>query len=135
LTSRDENIEAEAKAAQARDALGQAFFYLHFAVMIYIVAGWLVPSTVALWFYAAFLPLVTVQWWFNRNSCVLNNLESFLRTGRWRHAGNAEEGAWLRTLAHNALGLDVTPLQMDVFTYAVMAVLWALGIWHLLHPW
>ena len=56
-------------AAEKRDALGNLCFYLHFAVMIYIVAGWLVPFRGALIFYLCFLPAVAVQWQFNRNSC------------------------------------------------------------------
>jgi hypothetical protein len=117
--------------AGARDLLGTVCFALHFAVMIYIVTGWLAPSRIALLFYAAFLPAIAAQWWFNKNSCILNNLESFIRTGRWRHSGNEEEGAWLQTLARNALGIDATALQVDVFTYAVLVLLWGLGFWHL----
>ena len=117
-------------ASEGRDALGNFCFYLHFAVMIYIVTGFLIPLRAILAFYLVFLPLVTVQWWFNKNSCVLNNLESFIRTGSWRHAGNPEEGAWLLNLARDALGLDAKPWQVDVFTYCVMVTLWLLGAWH-----
>jgi hypothetical protein len=65
-----------------RDALGAFCFYLHFAVMIYVAAGWLIPGKAVLAFYLLFLPVVVVQWWFNNNSCILNNTESFLRTRR-----------------------------------------------------
>ena len=68
-------------AAEKRDALGHLCFYLHFAVMIYIVTGWLVPLDAALIFYLCFLPAVAVQWQFNKNSCVLNNIESLMRSG------------------------------------------------------
>ena len=86
-------------AAEKRDALGNLCFYLHFAVMIYIVTGWLVPFRGALIVYLCFLPAVAVQWQFNKNSCVLNNVESLIRSGRWRDPNNKEEGAWLQTLA------------------------------------
>jgi hypothetical protein len=117
---------------ETRDLLGNFCFYLHFAVMIYIVTGWAVPASAALVVYLAFVPAVALHWQINKNSCVLNNLESFLRRGIWRDPSNREEGAWLLTLARDTLGIPVTPGQMDVFTYSVLAVLWGLGLWHLL---
>ena len=54
-------------AAEKRDALGNFCFYLHFAVMIYIVTGWLIPFPAALCFYMGFLPAVAIQWQFNKN--------------------------------------------------------------------
>jgi hypothetical protein len=135
-TAPDEDVPALATTApsplEKRDLLGNFCFYLHFAVMIYIVAGWAVPFAPALVFYLAFIPLVALHWQINKNSCVLNNIESFLRTGVWRDPNNREEGAWLLTLARETLGLPVTPVQVDIFTYAVLAGLWALGLRHLL---
>src|SRR5215469_5739136 len=81
---------APSRAAGARDALGNFCFYLHFAVMIYILVGWGAPYRPALLFYLAFLPAVAVQWQFNKNSCVLNNVESLIRTGQWRDPHNKE---------------------------------------------
>jgi hypothetical protein len=118
--------------AEARDALGSFCFYLHFAVMIYIVAGWLVPLHVALLFYLVFLPAVAVQWQFNKNSCVLNNIESMIRSGQWRDPHNKEEGAWLLTLARNVTGIAFQPWQIDALTYALLVVLWGAGLSHLL---
>ncbi len=113
-----------------RDPLGQLCNFLHLALMVYIVLGWLVPVSAALVFYLAFLPAVIVQWWFNRNACVLNNLEALIRTGRWRDPTNREEGAWLLTLARNTLGIPVTAAQVDAFTYAVLVLLWVLALLH-----
>ena len=117
--------------ATARDALGNVCFYHHFAVMIYIVVGWAAPLSAVLIFYLVFLPGVAIQWWVNKNSCVLNNIESLIRAGRWRNPASREEGAWLATLAHDALGIAATSLQVDVFTYCVLALLWGLAAWHL----
>lgn len=82
--------------------------------------------------YLILVPALALQWRFNRNSCVLNNLESLMRSGRWRDPGNLEEGAWLATLAKNTLGLHPTPMQMDVFLYSVLTLLWGLGLTHFL---
>jgi hypothetical protein len=123
---------ADAVARKERDALGRTCFLLHFAVMVFIVSGWAMPWRSALLFYLAFVPVVTLQWQFNRNSCVLNNLESLMRTGTWRDPTNEEEGAWLRTLAKDVLGIRVRPAQMEAFIYMVMLVLWCLGLAHFL---
>lgn len=124
---------AEVAGRARRDALGQACFLLHFAVMLYIVTGWAVPQRKYLIFYLVFVPAVAVQWQCNRNSCVLNNLESLMRTGRWRDLANREEGAWLLTLANNTLRLRLRAAQVDVLVYVLLLALWGLGLGHLLH--
>jgi hypothetical protein len=124
--------DANEAGAAGRDLLGNVCFYFHFAVMLYIVLGWLAPLRGALVFYLVFVPGVALQWQFNKNACVLNNLESWLRTGSWRDPNNREEGQWLLTLVRDVTGLRFTPAQMDAFTYGVLAMLWGLGLWHLL---
>jgi hypothetical protein len=121
------------EAPQKRDLLGSFCFYLHFAVMIFVLSGWLLPWHPMLIFYLVLLPAMVAQWLFNKNSCVLNNTESWLRTGQWRDSRNVEEGAWLRTLARNLLGWEMAHWQVDAFTYTVMGSLWLLGLGHFLH--
>jgi hypothetical protein len=129
MTVTPENDESGLAVSETtRDALGWTCFVLHFAILLYIVFGWLAPWHGVLVFYVVFLPAVAVQWLFNKNSCVLNNLESLIRAGRWRDPENAEEGAWLLTLARNTLNIKATPAQMDAFIYVVLALLWALGL-------
>ena len=118
---------------ERRDLLGHFCFYLHFVVLVFIVGGWAIPYRPALWLYLAFIPAVAVQWQFNRNSCVLNNAESWLRYGTWRAEQNAEEGAWLMTLIRNVTGIALTRRQVDFLTYGVMGLLWLAGLWHLLY--
>lgn len=120
---------------QKRDLLGHVCFALHFAVMIYIVAGWLVPWRPALVFYLLFIPAIYMQWQANKDACVLNNIEGWLRTGRWRNADvNPEEGAWLLTLANNVTGLEITAFQINVLTYSVLTLVWLVALarlfWH-----
>lgn len=127
-----ENAGAEAERfGVRRDLLGHVCHLLHLGVMVYIVLGWVVPVHAALLFYLAFLPLVVVQWWSNKNSCLLNNVEALIRTGRWRDPTNREEGAWLLTLAQS-LGIPLTATQVDILTYGIIALLWALAALHLL---
>ena len=117
------------RLAQKRDLLGHLCFTFHFAVMIYIVAGWLVPWRPALAFYLLFIPAIYMQWLVNRDTCILNNVEGFMRTGRWRNKeNNPEEGAWLLTLATNVTGLEITTFQINVLTYSVLALVWLLAL-------
>ncbi|HEX4859942.1 MAG TPA: hypothetical protein VFV07_01810, partial [Rhizomicrobium sp.] len=116
---------------EKRDALGNFCFYLHFAIMIYIVAGWAIPVHATLYFYLAFLPAVAAHWQINKNSCILNNTESWLRYGTWRSEQNAEEGVWLKTLIKNVTGLELAAWHVDLITYGIMALLWAAGFSHL----
>lgn len=120
---------------QKRDVMGNAFFYHHFVMMIYIVLGWAIPLRPLLWFYVFFIPSVVLQWRMNKNTCVLNNIETFIRTGRWRSAPgkNTEEGGWLWTLARDKTGWDIPHIAMDVFIYALMGTFLILGLSHLEH--
>ncbi len=115
-----------------RDLLGQFCFYLHFVVMIYIVSGWALPWHAVLAFYLVFIPGVFLQWQFNRDTCILNNTENWLRTGKWRDKeNNPEEGTWLLTLAKSVTGLALTSRQMNMLTYGVLALVWLLALAHL----
>ena len=119
------------EAPVRRDALGHAFFWHHAGVMAFIALGWLSPWRGVLIFYLVLLPAVALQWQLNRDSCVLNNLESFIRTGLWRDPANAEEGAFLLELVRRVTGWNVRQQAMNGFIYTAMAVFWGLGLGHL----
>ncbi len=114
-----------------RDLLGQCCFWLHVAVLLFILAGWAAPVRWLLAAYLAFLPLVVLHWKLNKDACILNNLENWLRHRRWRAPEtNAEEGAWLRTLIAGATGVTLSPPAMDALIYGAMAAFWTLGWVH-----
>ena len=116
-----------------RDALGKFCFWLHLAILAFIILGWSIPSRGVLIAYLVFLPAVVLHWKLNAGTCVLNNLESWLRYRRWRAPErNPEEGAWLRTLIRSLTGIVLTRARMDVIIYAVMGLCWALAWRHLL---
>lgn len=124
-------VTPEQRTTAQRDLLGRVCFATHVVIMLYIVGGWALPTRAALVFYLVFVPAVALHWQLNKNACVLNNVESLIRTGRWRDPANHEEGAWLLTLVRAVTGLTFTPAQMDAFSYAVMAVLWGMAAWRL----
>jgi hypothetical protein len=115
-----------------RDGLGRFCFWLHVIVLLFIMGGWALPVRGGLIAYLVFLPLVMAHWLFNRGACALNNLENWLRHGRWRAPEtNPEEGAWLRTLIANQTGIVLTRAAMNAVIYAAMVLFWVLGWAHL----
>ena len=109
--------------------------WLHIALVFFALLGWVVPSAPWLLAHLAFIPGLVGVWLVNRGSCPLNNIETWLTTGQWRNADNAEEGSFLVTLVERYLGLHPTQLLMDRITYGLMALasivswvhLWLLG--------
>ena len=124
-------IGEDATATERRDALGHVFFWHHLVVMGFIVLGWLAPWTWLLIFYLTLLPAVALQWQLNQDSCILNNIESLIRTGRWRNPANPEEGAFILELARRITGYDISRDGMNAIIYTAMAVFWGLGLGHL----
>jgi hypothetical protein len=110
------------------DLLGIFFFVFHLGVSVYIILGWMIPSASALTFYLAFLPLIAMQWLVNRGSCVINNLESFLRSGRWRNPGHGGEGQFLSMVFAWWFGWRVRRGHFDAASYSALLILWGLGL-------
>src|SRR3984885_14808830 len=116
-----------------RDALGQTCFLVHIIILVVIVLGWAWPEPHWLIAYLIFLPLMVIHWKLNRDACILNNLENWLRHRRWRApATNREEGAWLRTLLGDVTGIRLSRGLMDTIIYGAMGLFWLLGLAHFL---
>ena len=122
------SIDFQEPAGPRSDLLGVALFVFHLAVGAYILTGWAIPSVYALTFYLVLIPAVVTQWIVNRGSCVINNLESWLRTGKWRHPSNPEEGQWLQMLILWAFGIRAESRHTNALAFGTMAVLWLLGL-------
>ena len=74
-----------AQANQARrDGLGQFLFLSASCFSGFIVLGWAIPARGVLIAYLIFLPRHVLHWKLNRDACILNNLENWLRYRRWR---------------------------------------------------
>ena len=112
---------------QHRDALGRACFIVHFVPLLYALTGWLARDRTWLIVYLIFIPAMFLQWKLNRGACVLNNIESLIRNGRWRNPANREAGAWLRTLVNERTGWNLSRAQMDMVINGVMLALWLLA--------
>ena len=112
-----------------RDALGQTCFLVHILILVVVALGWLLPARSWLVAYLIFLPAMFLHWKLNRDACILNNLENWLRHRRWRAPeANREEGAWLRTLLADATGIAWTRKRMDAVIYGAMSLFWLLAL-------
>jgi|JI9StandDraft_2_1071091.scaffolds.fasta_scaffold20296_3 hypothetical protein len=104
--------------------------YLHTALVIFVLVGWLVPVADILLVHLAFVPMLVVTWLLNANTCPLNNIESRLTKGVWRDPENREEGSFLVVLVEKYLGLHPTQGLMDTITYLLMGAAWLLSLGH-----
>lgn len=126
------SIDFQEPAGPRSDTLGLSLFIFHLGVGLYILTGWAIPSLTSLSIYLVVLPVVVVQWIFNRGSCVINNLETWLRTGNWRSPANPEEGRFVQMLFHWMFGVRPSGTCTDALSYGVMAALWLSGLGHVL---
>lgn len=105
---------------------------VHYAVLFFGLVGWLIPNQTVLAIYLATLAGLVLQWRINRDTCILDNLESWLRHGRFRAPEtNPDEGAFLANFVHRVTGIRFTRRAADVLIYACMAVFFVAGAVHL----
>ena len=128
------SIEFEDRLAPAvgprSDRLGLSLFFVHLLISAYVLLGWSIPSPAPLLFYLLLLPAIATQWHINRGCCVINNLESWLRSGCGRDPDNREEGAFLLMLSNWLFRIRPHPAVLDAFSYATVFILWLLALSH-----
>ena len=127
MASIDFHDRDECRVGPRLDGLGLSFLSSHLAIGAYILFGWITSSPPALAFYLLLLPAIATQWYVNRGSCVMNNVESWLRGGRWRDPTNAEEGGFLLMLSQWLFRIRPHPLVLDRFSYVAVFILWLLA--------
>ena len=125
------SIDVQERAVSKKDGLGLSFLMLHLGVGGFVLTGWLFASFEALLLYLFLLPAMAVQWALNRRSCLINNLESWLRTGQWRDPCSHEEGQFLEMLCDRLFALRPGPAAVDRISYATVLLLWLLALGHL----
>jgi hypothetical protein len=113
------------------DAVAFGLFVLHLAIIAFVLLGWGMHSRDGLLAYLLLLPAIGLQWLFNGGSSIVNNSESWLRSGHWRDAANAWEGSFFRTLLYKTLGLEVRDVQINAVVGFAMAMLWMTALFHL----
>ncbi len=107
-----------------RDGLSYGLLAMHLAVMAYVLVGWTSHSRIALFLYLLFLPILALQWLFNRNASLLSNFETYLRTQHWRDQRNLDEGAFLQNLFEGITGFRASRGQIMTVVYSLMFLFW-----------
>ena len=125
------SIDIQESAGPRKDRLGLSCFLLHLAVGAFVLAGWLISSVEALMAYMVLLPAMATQWAVNRRSCIINNLESWLRTGCWHDPHNCEEGGFLLMISDWLFAIRPSPVAIDRISYAMVLFLWLLALGHM----
>jgi hypothetical protein len=126
------SVDVQERECSRKDGLGLSFLALHLSIGGFVLTGWLISSFEALIIYIVLLPLMALQWIINERSCLINNVETWLRTGRWRDSSvNPEEGHFLETMFNRFFALRPGPGAMDRLSYAAVVLLWLLGLGHL----
>jgi hypothetical protein len=127
MSSIDFSDRRKNQAGPRLDGIGLSFFAAHLAIGAYILLGWFISPAPALTLYLLLLPAMATQWYVNRGSCVVNNVESWLRSGRWRDPHNPEEGGFLLMLCQWLFRVRPHPVVLDRVCYAAVLVLWLLA--------
>ena len=103
---------------------------LHYAVLLWGVVGWAIPSPAWLLAYLIAMPLIAVQWLLNGNTCILNNVESWIAAGRWRDETDADQGGFIAGVLYGLTGWRPSPRMNDAISYGLLAVFWILAAIH-----
>ena len=125
------SIDIQESVGPKRDVLGLSCFTSHMVLSGFVLAGWLISSSALLLVYLVVLPAMAAQWTINRRSCILNNFESLLRTGRWHDAQNREEGGFLAMLCEWFFAARPQAVFLNRLAYGAVLFLWLLGMGHL----
>jgi hypothetical protein len=124
------SIDIQEGAGPRKDRLGLTCFILHLAIGGFVLTGWMVASFDLLMLYLLLLPAMATQWAVNRRTCIINNLESWLRTGLWHNPQNCEEGGFLLMIFDWLFAIRPSPAAIDRLSYGVVFFLWLLGLSH-----
>ena len=77
----------EVRTLRIRRAAADVVWLLHVAIVATVMLAGLLPFKILWWLMLALAPIMQLQWWANRNRCVLTTLEHRLREGARATAG------------------------------------------------
>ncbi len=103
---------------------------LHWVLVVYALVGWAAPTKTWLLAYLIYVPAMVVHWSLNGNVCIVNSIETWLATGKWRAPDqNPEEGAFIITNMQKWFGWAPQKQTFDIGTRVVLAILWIVAFW------
>lgn len=122
-------VDTAARAARpARfDLLRATMLLLEFAIIAYACWGWHQNTRLGLFVYGLFLPLIVLQWLFNRGTSFIANWESMVRTGHWRDPDNPFEGHLFQRL-FGVFGVRFSQAQINTLLVLTMSTFWLVAM-------
>ena len=101
----------------------------HLAILFFVVLGWLISNPTLLIIHLIFLPIMIVQWQFNQGTCILTNLENYIKGETPEKT--EQQGQFIK----NILGKCFNPLPTDAtlkkIVYGIIVLSWLLSASHL----
>ena len=121
----------------ARQA-ARALWLLHSGLTLFLIVGWALPWSGALWACLGIAILMQLQWWFNANECVLTQWETRLLGRpheRPRAAGARPEAqSFAADLIEHVFWRRPSAVCTDRLTYAVVWTSGGLAALRLAYP-
>ncbi len=104
---------------------------LHYSLIPVMLLAWMVPSSTVLIAHLIAVPLLVLQWRLNGDVCLLNNVESWLRRGRWRDKADPDQGQWIRGIVARLTGIQLGPRGVSILVNSLLALSWSFSWVHL----
>jgi hypothetical protein len=101
---------------------------LHWAVVPYGLLAWLWPHPIWLAVHLVFIPAIIIQWQVNNGVCVLNSLESWLRTGQWRDEEDTHQGGWVSSILARYVGISLSDTSINWLVYGLLGLSWVISL-------
>ena len=114
-------IERENRMAQL---LAKILFWLHLIIVAFLVFGFLLPKDYLLLHLWA-VPLTILQWWFNKNQCILTQWQQKLE-GKAKPQPGEESGFVLRLC--EKMGWKPRKKQLILLIYGVLLMSFFLSL-------
>jgi len=103
---------------------------LHLAILLFVILGWAMPSALLLKLHIAFVPMMVLQWQFNRGTCFLTNLENWI-SGERRERGE-QQGQFIKGVIIRFIDPLPSDRVIKIALYLILGVAMAISVMRLL---
>ncbi len=100
----------------------------HLVVFLYILLGWLLP-VYTLGFYMLWVMTIIVQWELNSGTCLLTNLENYLKGEEVSTKKDEQEGQFLKELILKVCGFTPTDKHLKAMVYLLMYLFFVVALY------
>ena len=97
-------------------------------ILIFVVLGWAIPDPTARLLHLIFLPVMVLQWWLNKGTCILTNLENKIKgDAGTRH--DEQDSQFVRSVLATISQREWTKKEMASIIYGVVFLSWLMRRW------